>query len=249
MPVIPYFDPDRMSKEVLPQESLLLVLGAPFASCFATLGLLLFTSAVPTLLLLRSTQDSLTLALLRAYRAGILLTCIAAVLVPFLFAALDILLFRRWQRKLEKGSVLLSVLPFSFLSLVLLVGVTACAWGICLWRAGLPGLYIQYGSEIQQVESGNLEHMTVLLDEGSIPDQMPGAQSDEMTLHRRGAVGPDSGWEWITLRIPDGLDFKPIPQSFPIIGQTWGWNWDNKQKYEVFYTSEFHLVESIVPVP
>ena len=90
--------------------------------------------------------------------------------------------------------------------------------------------------------------MTLLLDEKSVPDHMPGAPSDDLTLHRRGASGRDTDFEWVTLRFPDALDFTPVSDSFCVVGQTWGWNWANVQRYQVSYTTNFHLVTEITPI-
>ena len=242
---MPYYKPDVP----LPQESMLLIGVPPFASCFAVLGLILLSSGIPSLLLLRSTQDSPALALLRAYRVGVLVSCVLFILAPFLYVALDILLFRVFRRKRDIVTAFLSIPAFTVLSLVMLFSIVVVAWGGGLWRAEMPKLYGQYTADIRQMESGTLEHMTVLLDENSVPGYMPGGPSDELTLHRRGASGPDSDFEWVILRFPDGLDFTPNPEGFVVIGETFGWNWDHGQKYEVFYTSEFHLVETITPIP
>ena len=100
----------------------------------------------------------------------------------------------------------------------------------------------------RQIKAGELEQMTLLLDEKSVPDHMPGAPSDDLTLHRRGASGRDTDFEWVTLRFPDALDFTPVPNNFCVVGQTWGWNWEHVQRYQVSYTTNFHLVTEIAPV-
>ena len=200
------------------------------------------------MLLLRSTGDSPALALLRANRTGILISCIMLALAPFLYVALDVLLFRVFKRRLDTATVRQSILAFTLISSILLFLVGIVAWGGGLWRAELPQLWGRYNADIQQIEAGTLEHMTVLLDEKTTPASMPGAPSDELTVHRRIAAGPDSDWEWVTLRFPDAMEFEPEPDNFVVIGQTYDWNWENVQQYEVYFTSEFHLVETITPV-
>ncbi|NBI65941.1 hypothetical protein D1646_03760 [Pseudoflavonifractor sp. 60] len=248
MPVHPYIDPDKLSPEVLPQESLLLIIVAPFVSCFGILGAFVFSSGLPSLFLLAMSQENPALALLRVYRAGYMISCVLATAAPFVYGALVLWLFRVWGRKMDPKTVLLSLPAFIVLAGLLLIVVTVGGWGVMLWRAELPQLCVQYSAEIRQLEAGELEHMTLLLDEGSSPKPMPGAPSDDLTLHCRGALGRDTGYEWITLHIPDALEFTPVPDSFVTPGQTYGWNWENQQKYEVYYTSEFHLVETITPV-
>lgn len=243
MPVV-HIDPDQDMSHV----SLTLVIGAPFASTIATLGLIWATGAVPSLLFLRNTGENPALDLLRAYRTGILCTCILCVLAPFLFIALDILLFRRWGRRMKADTIMVSIPFVIWLSLICLVLVVVCAWAGALWRAELPKLCVQYSADIRQIETGELERMTLLLDEKSVPDHMPGAPSDDLTLHRRGAAGRDTNFEWVTLRFPDGLDFTPVPDSFCVVGQTWGWNWEHVQRYQVSYTTNFHLATAITPI-
>ena len=50
----PYFNPDDWSQEVLPPQSLLLIIGVPFGSCLAVLGALVLSTGIPSLLLLRA---------------------------------------------------------------------------------------------------------------------------------------------------------------------------------------------------
>lgn len=244
MPIVPYIGPDQDMSHV----SLILVIGVPFASTIITLGLVLSTQAVPTLLLLVADGWSPALDLLRAYRAGALFACVLCVLAPFLFIALNILLFRLWGRRMKADTVMISIPFVIWLSLICLVLVAACAWAGALWRAELPKRCVQYSADIRQIEGETLEHMTLLLDEDSTSDHMPGAPSNDLTLHRRGALGRDTGYEWITLRIPDALEFTPVPDSFVTPGQTYGWNWEHIQRYQVSYTSNFHLVTEITPI-
>ena len=244
----PYFNPDDWSQEVLPPQSLLLIIGTPFGSCLAVLGALVLSTGIPSLLLLRATPDSPALALLRAYHAGHLIACSLALLAPFLYGTLVVWRFRVWGRKLGRKTALLSIPALTILAGVLLLSVVVGAWGVVLWRAELPKLCVQYSADIRQIEAGELEQMTLLLDEKSVPDHMPGAPSDDLTLHRRGASGRDTDFEWVTLRFPDALDFTPVSDSFCVVGQTWGWNWANVQRYQVSYTSNFHLVVEITPI-
>lgn len=248
MPVHPYINPGRMSKEPLFQESLLLIGVPPFVSCFIVLGLVLLSSGIPSLLLLRAAGESPALDLLRAYRTGLLLTCALMVLAPFLFAALDVLLFCVFRRKRDAVTAMLSIPAFTLLSSIMLVLIVIVAWGGGLWRAELPEIWGQYNADVRQIEAGELEHMTLLLDEKSTPNSLPGAPSDELTVHHRGASGPDTDFKWMTLRFPDALGFEPVPDSFVVIGKTCAWNWEHQQRYEVFFTSELRLVDAIVPV-
>ena len=139
----PYFNPDDWSQEVLPPQSLLLIIGAPFGSCLAVLGALVLSTGIPSLLLLRATPDSPALALLWAYRAGHLIACALALLAPFLYGALVVWQFRVWGRKLGRRTALLSIPAFTILAGVLLLSVVVGAWGVVLWRAELPKLCVQ----------------------------------------------------------------------------------------------------------
>ena len=168
--------------------------------------------------------------------------------ISIFYGTLVVWRFRVWGRKLGRKTALLSIPALTILAGILLLSVVVGAWGVVLWRAELPKLCVQYSADIRQIEAGELEQMTLLLDEKSVPDHMPGAPSDDLTLHRRGASGRDTDFEWVTLRFPDTLDFTPVPNSFCVVGQTWGWNWANVQRYQVSYTSNFHLVVEITPI-
>ena len=52
----------------------------------------------------------------------------------------------------------------------------------------------------------------------------------------------------MSLRFSDALDFTPVPERFVVTGQTYDWNWTHAQRYEITYTTNFHLVVSAVPV-
>ena len=64
-------------------------------------------------------------------------------------------------------------------------------------------------------------------------------------VEQRTAPGPV---QRVSLRFSDALDFTPVPERFVVTGQTYDWNWTHAQRYEITYTTQFHLVVSAVPV-
>lgn len=64
-------------------------------------------------------------------------------------------------------------------------------------------------------------------------------------VEQRTALGPV---QRVSLRFSDALDFTPVPERFVVTGQTYDWNWTHAQRYEITYTTQFHLVVSAVPV-
>lgn len=124
--------------------------------------------------------------------------------------------------------------------------------GILMWAALAPGGTCTFCDEItadiRQIEGGNLESITVLLDERSAPDAVFRDNPEGWQVPQRIVLGPDTDFEWVTLRFPDALGFASVPDSFVVIGQTRSWNWEHARRYRVSYTSNFHLVVDITPV-
>ena len=84
--------------------------------------------------------------------------------------------------------------------------------------------------------------------ERSSPDSLFQDAPEGWRVTWRKGLGPDTGFQWVSLRFSDALDFTPVPERFVVTGQTYDWNWTHAQRYEVTYTTQFHLVVSAVPV-
>lgn len=169
---------------------------------------------------------------------------VLALLSPLSFLGLTLLLYWRTARSLDpEARKETRLAPF------LLVPFLLPLVGILMWSALAPGAFCkQAAADIRQIETGELERMTVLLDERVTPDTLFQDGPEGWQVTRRKVLGPDTGFGWVSLRFSDALDFTPVPEGFVVIGQTYDWNWTHAQRYEITYTTNFHLVVSAVPV-
>lgn len=244
MPVVPSVSSFRDMPPV-PQNQLPLFF-APFFAILGVLGLVVVSWGLPSILLLFPSGECAALALLRAYWIGRTVFSALALLSPVLFLGLTGLLYWLTARKLDP-----EIREHIHLAPFFLIPILLPLIGILMWSALPPGgtcaFCDEIAADIRQIEAGELEEMTVLLDERSVPESISGVSSDELTLHRRSAARLDGNFGWVTLRFPDGLDFTPVPDSFVVIGQTYDWNREHVQRYEITYTTNFRLVVSAAP--
>ena len=81
----------------------------------------------------------------------------------------------------------------------------------------------------------------------SRPGGLPGpyGSGQPRLVTRRLILGEDTGYEWVVVRVPNALNFSP---DRPLVeGQTILWNLEHAQRYQVSYTTNFHMVVDITP--
>ena len=220
---------------------------APVFAGMGVAGLAAVSWELPAILLLCSTGERSALALLRAYWTGRMICGGLALLSPALFLGLTFLLYWRTARRLDP-----ELRRQNRLASLILLPVCLPLAGIVMWSALAPGGSLafcnQAAADIRQIETGELERVTVLLEERSSPDSLFQDAPEGWRVTWRKGLGPDTGFQWVSLRFSDALDFTPVPERFVVTGQTYDWNWTHAQRYEITYTTQFHLVVSAVPV-
>ena len=220
---------------------------APFFALLGMLGLALVLYELPAILLLFAGEEGSALSLLRAYWTGYTVYSVLAALSPLPFLGLTWLLYWLTARKLDR-----EIRSQSRSAPLILMPFILPAIGILMWSALAPGgtcaFCEEIAADIRQIEGENLESITVLLDERSAPDTTFRDNPEGWQVSQRIVLGPDTNFEWVTLRFPDTLNFTPVPDSFVVIGGTCDWNWEHAQRYQVRCTSNFRLVTEITPV-
>lgn len=108
-------------------------------------------------------------------------------------------------------------------------------------------LPFQARADLAQIEAGALETAEVWVSPQSRPGGLPGpyGSGQPRLVTRRLILGEDTGYEWVVVRVPNALNFSP---DRPLVeGQTILWNLEHAQRYQVSYTTNFHLVVDITP--
>ena len=217
---------------------------APVFAGMGVAGLAAVSWELPAILLLCSTGERSALALLRAYWTGRMICGGLALLSPALFLGLTFLLYWRTARRLDP-----ELRRQNRLAPLILLPVCLPLAGIVMWSALAPGGSLafcnQAAADIRQIETGELERVTVLLEERSSPDSLFQDAPEGWQVEQRTALGPVRR---VSLRFSDALDFTPVPERFVVTGQTYDWNWTHAQRYQVRYTTNLHLAVEITPV-
>ena len=122
----------------------------------------------------------------------------------------------------------------------------------CLMVFGedVPALLTKTQADIAQIEVGKCEQVTVWLSPKTWPWHIDGpySSSQPALLTRYGAISEDTGRKWVTLYLPDGMDFELDPNRLYNENCSVLYNAENAQMYQVTYTTETHLIEDIRPV-
>lgn len=240
MPIVPYINPNKTPP--LPQSALPLIILPPILAFGGFGGLWLVSTALPPMLLLVCpAQGSPALAILRAYRAGYLFQAVLGLLSPLIFGALIALISRFLSRKPDpQARKETRLAPFVLAPLFLPL------FAVLMWSTlDSGGPFAQCDlvqADIQQIEAGTTERMTVFISGRSASDTLFTDQPEGWQVTRRTVFGPDTGRSGITLRFPEALEAALDPEGFALD------SWENAQWYELSCTANFHLVVEIMPV-
>lgn len=114
----------------------------------------------------------------------------------------------------------------------------------------IPSLPFQAKEDLTQIETSFLVQAEVWISPKARPSRLPGpygeGQPAPVTCY--GAVGRDTGGEWVRVYVPNALDFSPDQERLYDETRTAVWNWEHARRYRVRYTSNFHLAVEITPV-
>lgn len=239
MPIVPYVNPDRVPP--LPQSNLPVIILTPVLAFGGFGGMWLIGIAVPSVLLLVPSEEVAALILLRACQAGYLFHAVLGLLSPLIFVVFAALISRFMCRNLAPKARKEHRMASFLLAPFFLPLFAALMWGT-LGSGGTIALYDLAQADIQQIEAGMTEHMTVFISGRSAPDALFTGHPEGWQVKRRTVFGPDTGRSGITLRFPEALESTLDPEGFALE------SWDNARWYEVTFTSGFHLVVEIMPV-
>lgn len=186
------------------------------------------------------------LALLYACRLWYLLLLATGVFGPLLTVAACVFTFVSGVRgKIPSAMVKLSIYLMVFS--VFLEGLSC--YGI-LFKEKVPSLLVEARQDIQQLEEGRTEQVTVWLSPKTWPYRLPGpyTKGQPYPATRYGGISFETEGEWVWFYIPKGLDFSLDPEHLYDETQNIVWNEANAQQYLLTYTTNFRLVVSAEPV-
>lgn len=225
-------EPAPVREAVRPMAAIFL----PFAGMF--LGfVVLWLSISPILLegLLNGAQTPE--ALLQGYSSWyvlLMLAVAAAVALPAVGTALAV-------RKSGGVPVTLAAVCIVF---PLLIG------GAMLAIEDVPGLFFRSREDLAQIESGQLQEVTVWLSPKFQEDQLPGpyTEGQPRPVTRYRGIGEDTGRRWVDFYLPDNLGFSLDPDALYRDGESVQWNEENARQYRLYLTRHFRLVVSAEPL-
>jgi len=135
-----------------------------------------------------------------------------------------------------------------FLGLVPFLLVCALA-AVMVLSEEVPALYGKTRSDIARIEAGQCETVTVWLSPKVREWHIDGPYSSGQPalLTRYGAVSDETGGQWVNLFVPYGLDFQLDEDRLYDENRSIQWNAEHAQMYEVTYTPDLFLIDSIAP--
>ncbi len=111
-------------------------------------------------------------------------------------------------------------------------------------------LYTQVTEDIQLLDAGQVDTFTVWLSPKARQVTTPGPWSASLPtpLTRYGAIGPDTGGEWVQIYVLPDLDFSLDPEALYNENKSILWNEEHAAQYQVSCTRNFHFVTGIRPI-
>lgn len=208
---------------------------APFGGMF--LGfVVLWLSFRPDLLQQLVGKAKTPTALLQGYRNWYMILMAAVALSVLLPAAGSV-----WAAKKKcLSSIKLTAICISF---PLLIG------GAMLAIEDVPGLWMEAGADLEQVNTGNLQEVTVWLSPKASSGKLPGpyteGQPEPVTIY--GGIGEDTGGRWMHFYVPDCLHFSLDQDALYHENESIQWNEQHAQRYRLLVTENFRLAVFVEP--
>lgn len=135
--------------------------------------------------------------------------------------------------------------------------VLVCLTFPCIFACGiviqedLPSKFSQAGNDLAQIETNFLVQTEVWISPKAWPAHLPGPYSGSLTAQpttRYGIIGDDTGGKWVQVYVPNVMDFSLDQDRLYDENQSIQWNSEHARRYQVSYTSNFHLVVEITPI-
>lgn len=122
--------------------------------------------------------------------------------------------------------------------------------GMMLVSEDVPALYTQVTEDIARLDAGEADTFTVWLSPKARQVTAPGPWSESYPtpLTRYGAIGEDTGGEWVRVYVPQELGFELDPEALYNENRSVAWNEANAVQYQVSYTRNFCFVTGIRPL-
>lgn len=171
--------------------------------------------------------------------------------------------YRNWYGVLIAAVVFSALLPLAcciwaikkkFLSSVRLTAICIAfpllIGGAMLAIEDVPGLWMQSGEDLEQIDTGNLLEVTTWLssktESGKLPGPYTEGQPEPVTIYS--GITADVGSNWVRYYIPNCLDFSPDKNALYRNSESVLWNEQYTQKYRLLVTKNFRLAVSVEPV-
>lgn len=121
--------------------------------------------------------------------------------------------------------------------------------GAMLAIEDVPGLWMEAGADLEQINTGNLQEVTVWLSPKASSGKLPGpyteGQPEPVTVY--GGIGEDTGGRWMHFYVPDCLDFSLDQDALYRENESIQWNEQHAQRYRLLVTENFQLAVSVEP--
>lgn len=114
----------------------------------------------------------------------------------------------------------------------------------------VPVLWRQSREDIAQIESGELEQVTVWLSPKLRSSRLPGPYTEGQPepVTRYGGVSEETGFQWIHFYVPDCLGFSLDQDALFDENESIAWNEAHARQYQITYTANLHVAVSVLPV-
>lgn len=143
-------------------------------------------------------------------------------------------------------SAALSYFVCAFLCFLVVLGC-----GGMLRQDQLFKLPFQAREDLSQIEASFLQTAEVWISPKARPARLPGpyGEGQPALTTRYGIIGGDTGGQWVQVYVPNALGFSLDQDRLFDETRTTAWNWEHARRYRVRYTSNYHLVTELTPIP
>lgn len=136
-----------------------------------------------------------------------------------------------------------------FVVFILFFGIYV-VFGVAMLLDHQPALlYTQVKEDIAQMESGQMQTITVWLSPKSRPSALPPYDKNmPKSFTRYGGISYETEGEWVKFYVPNSLNFSLEQDALYNEEKSVEWNIRHAVQYEVIYTQNFHVVTKVNPI-